>query len=184
MKPGLLSKQSRSSFFLVLLMTVCLPSLASAQFPSTLSSRGGFQPSQPLANPFGPPTTSPYLNLLRGGSTVGNYYGLVRPEISFRAADRQLQQAYQFNRAPVSRDDLPSNSIDGRTSYGQGASRVPQTGHGAGFMSDLRGQYQTFNQTVINRRRSVMQRAGTSSFRLPSSGHTTFFGNSYQFYQR
>lgn len=45
--------------------------------------------------PFAPatPTYSPYLNLLRGGgTTVFNYYGLVRPEQQFRQAFQGLEQ--------------------------------------------------------------------------------------------
>jgi hypothetical protein len=39
------------------------------------------------------PPYSPYLNLLRpGGSTLQNYYGLVRPELDFRGGIGGLQQ--------------------------------------------------------------------------------------------
>ena len=31
-----------------------------------------------------PPSFSPYLNLVRGGSSTLNYFGLVRPEVQFR----------------------------------------------------------------------------------------------------
>ena len=44
-------------------------------------------------NPANRPAVSPYINLLRGGSSGGvNYYGLVRPEIEFRGAIQRNQQ--------------------------------------------------------------------------------------------
>jgi hypothetical protein len=52
---------------------------------------GGFgAPFQPAT-----PTYSPYLNLLRGGgTTVFNYYGLVRPEQQFRQSFQGLEQQF------------------------------------------------------------------------------------------
>ena len=38
-----------------------------------------------------PPVFSPYLNLTRQGSPTLNYYGLIRPEMQARQADRGSQ---------------------------------------------------------------------------------------------
>jgi hypothetical protein len=44
-------------------------------------------------NPGNRPVVSPYINLLRAGSSGGvNYYGLVRPEIEFRSGIQRNQQ--------------------------------------------------------------------------------------------
>jgi hypothetical protein len=53
---------------------------------------GQNQVGRPPANPFGNPTVSPYLNLLRGGDPGVNYYGVVRPQMETRGALLQLQQ--------------------------------------------------------------------------------------------
>jgi hypothetical protein len=40
---------------------------------------------------------SPYLNLLRGGSSLtSNYYGIVRPQLGFDAGLQQLQRQVQY----------------------------------------------------------------------------------------
>src|SRR5438094_5735995 len=44
-------------------------------------------------NPANRPAVSPYINLLRAGSSAGvNYYGLVKPEIEFRTGIQRNQQ--------------------------------------------------------------------------------------------
>ncbi|MCS7016251.1 MAG: hypothetical protein NZM42_09090 [Gemmatales bacterium] len=60
-------------------------------FSTILVSQASAQPptNQPA---YRPPTVSPYLNLLRRGAGPGfNYFTLVRPELDFRGAIRQLQ---------------------------------------------------------------------------------------------
>jgi hypothetical protein len=47
-----------------------------------------FAPVQPQTRP----TYSPYLNLARPGNAAVNYYGLVRPELEFRAAIGSMRQ--------------------------------------------------------------------------------------------
>lgn len=47
--------------------------------------------SQRIQRPLGGQTVSPYVNLLRGGGTGLNYYGIVRPEQQFGASIQQLQ---------------------------------------------------------------------------------------------
>ena len=46
-----------------------------------------------VGNPGNRPAVSPYINLLRAGSSAGvNYYGLVKPEIEFRTGIQRNQQ--------------------------------------------------------------------------------------------
>jgi hypothetical protein len=59
--------------------------------------------SQYPTNPANRPAVSPYLNLLRGGSTGGvNYYDLVRPQIDFRSGILQNQQQIAANQQSIS----------------------------------------------------------------------------------
>jgi hypothetical protein len=49
------------------------------------------------------PVYSPYLNLLRGGSSpVNNYYGLVRPQIDFSQSIQNLQGQIASNQQAIS----------------------------------------------------------------------------------
>ena len=69
------------------------------------------------------PAFSPYLNLLRpGSSTAINYYGLVRPQQDFRAAANTLQSEIQGVGSAINK----MNYLD----YG-----IRETGHAAGFMT-------------------------------------------------
>jgi hypothetical protein len=55
------------------------------------------------ANPANRPAVSPYINLLRGGSSAGvNYYGLVKPEIEFRSGIMRNQQQIIANQQSYS----------------------------------------------------------------------------------
>ena len=60
------------------------------------------QPAVP-GRPIGqvpPPTVSPYLNLLRPGSSQAiNYYGLVRPQVEFQQSIQALQSQVGFQQA-------------------------------------------------------------------------------------
>jgi hypothetical protein len=59
---------------------------------SSAPARAQFQPG-PLGAPAGyRPPVSPYLNLLRPGDPAINYYGIVRPELSFQRSLIGLQQ--------------------------------------------------------------------------------------------
>jgi hypothetical protein len=93
---------------------------AQPQFPSAVQSQ---------------PVVSPYLNLLRSGSSPGvNYYGLVRPQQEFRSSYLQLQQDFNSQQAQES-------------SYGpQDTSGLPPTGHGAQF--NTQGRYFNTNGAV------------------------------------
>lgn len=84
------------------------------------ASPGGMY--RPGVNPTGLPTYSPYLNLLRpGGSVTQNYFGLVRPELNFRASVSNLQQQVTGNQ----------QAIGGF----QAEAGLPTTGHRAVFMN-------------------------------------------------
>src|SRR5262245_58747136 len=74
---------------------------ASAAQPP-LGPSGPASSYRPGLNPSGIPAYSPYLNLLRPGNPAFmNYYGLVRPELDFRAAVRGLQQQVTANRQTI-----------------------------------------------------------------------------------
>ncbi|MCE9555894.1 MAG: hypothetical protein K8T91_21300 [Planctomycetes bacterium] len=96
------------------------------------------------------PTTSPYLGLLRRGSTMGlNYYSIVRPEIQMRDALTR-QQAEQDRLAQENRllqQQQKSLTMDPRTQPGAdpitGASRtMPPTGHSTSLLN-LQGRFMT-----------------------------------------
>jgi hypothetical protein len=65
-----------------------------------------------------PPGYSPYLNLIRPGNPGANYYGLVRPQVEFRAGLQQLER----------------NTIALQSGLSQMTSTDNSTGHTAGFM--------------------------------------------------
>lgn len=91
-------------------------SIAMAQF-------GGGQPGSS-------PTFSPYLNLLRGGSGVGqNYFGLVRPQQEFAQQNQALGQSLQ---------SLQMQGLQGENQQfqgGYGFSQLGATGHPVIFNS-------------------------------------------------
>lgn len=62
----------------------------------------GSAPAQFRGNGYSQPRVSPYINLLRGGSSPGiNYFGLVRPEVENRAAINQVGQLAQQNQQSI-----------------------------------------------------------------------------------
>ncbi|QVL34470.1 hypothetical protein KIH39_11340 [Telmatocola sphagniphila] len=85
--------------FLAFALFLVLNASAFAQYPAGPPIGGAMNPGFGQ----GGPTTSPYLNLLRGGSsTLANYYGLVRPELQFRQqvqglATQQVQNTQAIN---------------------------------------------------------------------------------------
>jgi hypothetical protein len=111
------------------------PAAAQPQFPT---------PSQPAV--------SPYLNLLRSGSSPGvNYYGLVRPQEEFRNSFQRLQQDFNTQQTQPSL-------------YGPlDTSGLPPTGHAARF--NTQGRYFMTNGAL----------AGTTSgTTAPSAGATPY----------
>ncbi len=135
------------------------------------------------ANPFGRPTVSPYLNLLRQpGNPVLDYYGIVRPNQQLQAEIRLNQQnAEQRYLAPA---DALLNNPQLYRSLARGNEPLPRTGHQTQFNSNLGGNDIIVTQTLKTRRAAVFARAQNSTYLLPNSGHGSFFGNHYQFYRR
>ena len=78
------------------------------------------------------PTFSPYLNLLRGGSSPAiNYYGIVRPEITFGNSLYQLglqQEALQGQQ----------NALGNQQTALAAFTQLPATGHASGFQTQSR----------------------------------------------
>jgi hypothetical protein len=84
-------------------------------------ARGQFGPG--IGQPYLPPPVSPYINLLRGGSsTFLNYYGIVRPQFAFQNAIGTLNQEVTANQAAIT------------TGLG-GNPGVLYTGHSAVFLN-------------------------------------------------
>jgi hypothetical protein len=106
---------------LVILSTASLALCAGAvqaQYPRGVG--GGYGPGS-SSQPY-----SPYLNLLRANplGAAGNYYGLVRPELSFRESIGQLgaQQAFTSAQQTALQNTLA----------------LPPTGHATGFFTHTR----------------------------------------------
>lgn len=79
------------------------------------------QYNQPV-NPYARPVFSPYLNLNRQGSSPAvNYYGIVRPEISFTRSIQQLRQQ--------------DTQLQQNVTNLEEAATLPVTGHASGFMN-------------------------------------------------
>ncbi len=134
-----------------------LPYLQSRSF-SNYGRPGGIGPTSR-------PTFSPYLNLLRSGnSTLFNYYGLVRPEVEFRAANQQFQAGFgrvdaQFNEA---RQEAAG-------------SRLSDSGHQVQFMSNLQGPRGSL---------AGGERGASGGYsQLGTTGHSAWFGNTGVWYQ-
>jgi len=104
------------------LSTLAIP-LSAALLVSLAGERATAQLTyqRPQTNPYGRPTVSPYLNLVRPGAAAGiNYYGLVRPEFQVNAAINALQQQVASNSADIATDQ---------------ASGLPNTGHPTQFLN-------------------------------------------------
>lgn len=131
---------------------------------TSLSCSAAFA-QMPAGGASGRPTFSPYLNLLRRSDPVLNYYGIVRPEQNFRAAN----QAFRGSLQELDRrfDEERSQSM---------RSQLRSSGHTVRFFSDLRGGSGSLGQAVSNRS-SRSGRRDMSASRLGSTGHSTYFGN-------
>jgi hypothetical protein len=93
-----------------------------------LLALGVVQPAPAQYNPgyapYSQPRVSPYINLLRSGTSPGiNYYGIVRPEIDFRSGIQQLGVQTRTNEQAI--NNLQTNT------------GLPTTGHTAGFQTHL-----------------------------------------------
>ncbi|MHC4876030.1 MAG: hypothetical protein ACYTGL_05990 [Planctomycetota bacterium] len=156
---------TRHLLWLMALVCVLTCSDAAAQLPY-LQSRSFSGYGRPGGiGPTSRPTFSPYLNLLRGeNSTLFNYYGLVRPEIEFRAANQQFQSSL---------GQVNTQLRDYRREAA--GSRLSQSGHQVRFMSDLRGP----SGSLVDSRQS----AATGYSRIGITGHSAWFGNTGPWYQ-
>jgi hypothetical protein len=109
-----MSYSVRASFLLLAacFVSAAAPNKASAQVP--IGGPGGGAPQYR-------PAFSPYLNLLRQGSSPAvNYYGLVRPEINFYNSINQINQQVSNNQQAIG--DIQSSAI-------------PTTGHRVQFLN-------------------------------------------------
>jgi hypothetical protein len=90
---------------------------------SGTSAWGQFLPGPGVSLPVQQSPVSPYINLLRPGSSpFVNYYGLVRPQFTFQSAIAGLNQQVLTNQAIIT------------TGLG-GSPGVPITGHEAVFLN-------------------------------------------------
>jgi hypothetical protein len=111
----------------------------------------------PYANPVGPggyrpPTYSPYLNLLRPGNPAANYYGLVRPQVTFANAIQGLQREITATAAQVAAGDQTDPGL-------------PTTGHTTSFLNyshyfSLGGGGGTTRPAPAGRRQATPSRTG------------------------
>ena len=157
---------------LILLCVLCLwcggmRSSCQAQTPqSTTYQSDAFSRMRP--NLYSKPTVSPYLNLLRSGSSVYNYYGLVRPEIELRRADSQLRSSF-------GRMEERLGAVEGM----EVRSQLSKTGHSVRFMTDLRGGVGSVSEAAKLGRSTT---GDNKELRLGSSGHGAYFGNNGLYY--
>ena len=156
--------------FVLCILVSLSTSPAQAQYSygnSTGFGPGGFGPTSRVG-PTNRPTFSPYLNLLRrGNSTLGNYYGLVRPELEFRRADSQFQANF--------------GSLDRRFSDVQrdlSGRQMQTTGHRVQFLSNLRGS----SGGASSSRAARIGRDGRPLPGFGPTGHTAVFGNNGAWY--
>jgi hypothetical protein len=100
----------------------------------------GYIPPRPGGiTPITNPTVSPYINLLRpGGTSITNYFGLVRPEFDLRNAAGTLQNQLGYT-------DQYLNNL---AAYNATAGYAPlATGHAASFLN-LEGRFLNRNPTL------------------------------------
>ena len=112
------------------------------------------------------PTFSPYLNLLRQGDPVLNYYGLVRPEKELRAANDQL-------RKEVGEVERELESDKER----EAESKMGVTGHRVKFLSDQYGGVDSVSQTLSDRDARLEKLPPNPGSRIAPSGHGAYFIN-------
>jgi hypothetical protein len=100
---------------------VALACVAASLWLETATAQPPFPGSTP--GPYTQPAVSPYLNLTRRGSSAGvNYFGLVRPQLEFRNAYRELQQQSVNNQFGTAQSSDPQTGL-------------PHTGHTAVFLN-------------------------------------------------
>ena len=118
------------------------------------------------------PTFSPYLNLLRSGDGALNYYGLVRPEQEFRAANEQFQSQF----------DAVQKKVDSLEKEPETGSNLRVTGHHVRFMSDPYGGSGSVAGTLSDRDQRSEKLPPTPGSRVAPTGHGAYFTNHGTYY--
>lgn len=118
------------------------------------------------------PTISPYFNLLRRGSPVVNYYGLVRPEQDFRAANDQFRQQFR----DVDRKLEPVEP------QREGASNLGITGHHVRFLPSPQGGSGSVTSALTDRDGRMQKLPPIPGSRIAPSGHAAYFNNPGTYY--
>lgn len=159
---------TRYHLAVVALLLVAFADSASAQY-------GASRPNKAFANARtgfnSRPTISPYLNLLRQGNPALNYYGLVRPEQEFRAANEQFRN--QFGEVRQKVDELEQK---------EAASNLGVTGHHVRFLSDQTGGTGSVGQSLSERVQRSEKLPPTLGSRIAPTGHGAYFTNHGTYY--
>ena len=113
------------------------------------------------------PTFSPYLNLLRQGNPALNYYGLVKPEQEFRAANDQFRNQVGEVRQKV--DELEQKK--------ESESNLGVTGHQVRFLADQTGGSGSVQGTLAERAQRTQKLPPTPGSRIAPTGHGAYFTN-------
>jgi hypothetical protein len=101
-------------------------------------------------NPINRPAVSPYINLLRGGSSGGvNYYGLVRPDIEFRSGIQRNQQQLTTN----------------QQTFSEFTAGLSTTGHPTRYMT----QWNYFMNNGVGAVQSTFRRAAPAPLTVPQA---------------
>jgi len=118
-------------------------------FTTSLSVLTALGSGQVIAqSPIARPPVSPYLNLLRqGSSSANNYYNRVRPQVDFRSSLQQLQQ----------------QAVTQQTAGVAEQAGLPVTGHRSSFFSEGRYYLNNFSGGVGGG-------GGVAGFGLPAGG--------------
>lgn len=171
--PGI---KPRRSLCFIALMVLLFGSFADGTFAQSSPSSIYSSPSRSFGRARSPftsrPTFSPYLNLLRQGDPVLNYYGLVRPEKEFRAANEDI-------RAEVGEVERKLENFEER----EAGSNLGVTGHHVKFMSDQQGGVGSVGQTLSDRDLRLEKLPPNPGSRIAPSGHGAYFINHGSYYR-
>ncbi len=134
------------------------------------------RPNKAFANARSPamsrPSISPYLNLLRQGNPALNYYGLVKPEQEFRAANDQFRnQVGQVQQ-----------KLEQREEEKEATSNLGITGHRVRFLADQSGGSGGVQGTLAERTQRSAKLPPTPGSRIAPTGHGAYFSNHGSYY--
>lgn len=135
----------------------------------------------PSMTPYQKPTVSPYLNLLRPGSTGLNYHTLVRPQLDLDRSVHDLQRSvYQ---PPTAQPSIlpPTGHSAGFMTYGhrqhgnqgQGNNQARNRGHGRGHGGSGHGRSQGYSQRHGG---SGVNRGAYYGYTAPASSYSGYTG--------